>query len=237
MSESNSTPMKHRRAYEFRTKVEALYRSGMTAKEIAVDLGTSRVYVSRLLSKHGVTAKDGGAAVARKEKAVLAAKKKDVDAFQRFGCTFDELQAYKRTGVHVPYSAQKRSAKCRGIPWEISLPEWVSVWEASGKMHLRGKGAGKYVMSRPGDVGAYEVSNVTIKLGSENNSEATEQWIGKPKKAVTGVHLLYPNGPNPWMAKYKGKSLGVFKTAEAASSARNRFIEEDKRCKTNCAMP
>lgn len=236
MSDSNSTPMKHRRAHEFRTKVEALYRSGMTAKEIAADLGTSRVYVSRLLSKHGITAKDGGAAVARKEKAVLVAQKKDVDALHRFGCTFDELKAYKRTGVHVPYSAQRRSAERRGIPWAISLPDWVSVWEASGKMHLRGKGAGKYVMSRPGDVGAYEVSNVTIKLGSENNSEATAQWIGKPKKALVGVHLLYPNGPNPWMAKYKGKSLGVFKTAEEASYARNIFINEGRRCTTDCAM-
>lgn len=233
MNEPKSSPVKYGRAYEFRVKVAELYKSGLTAKQIADQLGSSRTYVSLVIRKNGLTGKDGGASLVQKKKRALAQMQKENDALEKFGCSLTELLSYKKLGLHALYSAQKRSAVRRGIQWKLSLSEWVFIWESSGKFHLRGKGSGKYVMSRHGDVGAYEASNVAIKLGTENSSEATKQWIGKPKKAFTGVHLLYPNAPNPWMAKYKERSIGVFKTAQNAAAARQLFIEKNKHCSSD----
>lgn len=70
------------------------------------------------------------------------------------------------------YNWQKQKAKKRGIAWEIEFSDWIDVWRSSGKMALRGRGAGKYVMARHGDVGPYSKANVAIKEWSANLGEA-----------------------------------------------------------------
>jgi hypothetical protein len=46
------------------------------------------------------------------------------------------------------------------------------IWQDSGHLHERGVHGGEWVMSRPGDIGAYEAGNVKIVHCETNNSEA-----------------------------------------------------------------
>lgn len=86
----------------------------------------------------------------------------------------------------------------------LSFDEWLSIWKTSGHLHERGKGAGKYVMSRINDLGHYELGNVCIKLHVDNIREGIALHYNRPItmpviRAVTkdhshiyyGVHFMY----------------------------------------------
>jgi hypothetical protein len=91
------------------------------------------------------------------------------------------------------YARQKAMAKIRNIEWDITFQEWYSVWEQSGKYAERGKGKGKYVMSRVNDIGAYKLGNVFIQLNTDNVSQASKgkkqpDWLIANRVAkITGV--------------------------------------------------
>lgn len=55
------------------------------------------------------------------------------------------------------------------------------IWQDSGHLHERGIRAGEWVMSRLGDVGAYEAGNVKIVRCETNNSEAA-RGLSKAKR-------------------------------------------------------
>lgn len=73
--------------------------------------------------------------------------------------------------VRRAYSTQRTSALERGVWWEFDLESWWAIWSASGKWEQRGRGRGKYVMARAGDVGPYSPSNVRICTVQENARE------------------------------------------------------------------
>ena len=85
------------------------------------------------------------------------------------------------------YKHQKNNANTRGIGFEISFDDWVSVWELSGHWADRGKGKNKYVMARHNDVGPYAIWNVSIKSQEENASEAN---VGDKNPAKRSGHLV-----------------------------------------------
>jgi len=62
-------------------------------------------------------------------------------------------------------------AKYRGIDFYLSFDEWNDIWQASGKWDVRGRGKGKYCMSRVNDTGAYAVGNVFIQLTTQNSGD------------------------------------------------------------------
>lgn len=68
------------------------------------------------------------------------------------------------------YHSQKRSAKRRGIAFQLTFDEWLAIWRASGHLAERGRTRGLYVMSRIADIGGYKVGNVMI-LSKERNSQ------------------------------------------------------------------
>ena len=72
---------------------------------------------------------------------------------------------------HRAFYIQRRDAIRRGIAFKLTYKEWISIWQKSGHLHERGNHKGQYVMSRPGDKGAYEVGNVRIITTGENTSE------------------------------------------------------------------
>jgi hypothetical protein len=74
------------------------------------------------------------------------------------------------------YFEQKQNARRRNIPFELSFYEWYKIWMDSGKWDQRGKGAGKYVMSRNNDIGPYAVGNVYINL-CEDNAQQTNKGV------------------------------------------------------------
>lgn len=71
------------------------------------------------------------------------------------------------------FTDQRAGAKKRGIPFLLIFEQWLGFWEAFNLdwRSLRGNGAGKYVMARPGDLGAYEISNIVPKRHEENTVE------------------------------------------------------------------
>lgn len=69
------------------------------------------------------------------------------------------------------FSIQKRAARKRGIPWELTFEEWWRIWEESGKWDERGNLGDQYCMCRTNDVGPYRVGNVRIDTMAGNSYE------------------------------------------------------------------
>lgn len=82
----------------------------------------------------------------------------------------DWFDPKKKTKDWAAFRDQRNAAKGRGIEWRLSFEEWIFIWEQSGKLHLRGRNSGCYVMARNGDQGAYEVGNVEIISHEENSA-------------------------------------------------------------------
>ena len=82
------------------------------------------------------------------------------------------------TKQHFGY--QRRSAKGRGIDFELTYEEWLDIWMSSGFAHLRGKGTGTYCMARHNDIGPYAVGNVSIITFEQNVIDGNKD-TAKPK--------------------------------------------------------
>jgi hypothetical protein len=67
---------------------------------------------------------------------------------------------------------QRHNAARRRIEWKFDYWTYRTWWEDSGVFHLRGKGTGKYVMSRVGDTGPYSIDNVYPNLYENNTRDA-----------------------------------------------------------------
>jgi len=80
--------------------------------------------------------------------------------------------------LKVAFQNQRRSAGKRGIGFHLTFEQWLDLWEKSGHLKERGRGAGKYVMSRKDDDGDYEIGNVFIQTHAQNVSDS---WKDKTK--------------------------------------------------------
>lgn len=166
-----------------------LYREGYTLQQIGEQFGVTRERVRQILSKYGdMSAKDGGkhaTAVAKKER---RARLLDGRCIAKHGCTREQLailieigrrmQAAGRGLYQTPVYAfrqQRQSAKNRGIGWDLTLWQWWSIWERSGKWENRGRGGTCYVMARHGDTGPYAAWNVDIIPTVKNVHEANNK--------------------------------------------------------------
>lgn len=201
----------------------SMYRQGVILADIGEKFGITRERVRQILSVLGIVGKDGGARArtAMKNRSAEQAKIARVQA--RWGVDYAlwlELRAAKITAA---YACHKKNAGQRAIPFLLTFPEWLSVWQASGKLHLRGKGIGKYCMSRLSDSGAYELGNVHVQPCQENSREAVKKWAGK-EKAERGVYCLYPGRELAWLAKCGKVSLGYFATEAEAAAARSKYM-------------
>ena len=87
-----------------------------------------------------------------------------------------EIKHYRRV-----WGTQKSNAKRRGIEFKLTYEQWIDWWLNTGHFEDRGLGKGKYVMSRIGDSGAYELGNIECKLHEENGREAG--YRSKPPKS------------------------------------------------------
>lgn len=187
------------------------YRAGETLQQIADTYGVSRERVRQLLDRMGVRAQEGGQAYRTKRKKKANSLKRERRFLRKYGMTREQFREVE-TNVdecggtpYLRFREQKGSAHTRGIEWNLTFGEWWSLWEASGQWSKRGRGKGRYVMSRPGDTGPYELGNVAIVQSQENNREFinrywTEVHSGKrelgpaqargPRGSRYGFHLL-----------------------------------------------
>lgn len=79
----------------------------------------------------------------------------DADAkwIKRYGFPYAVMREFQAQRLTHAWHAQRRTARLRGIEWKLDFKTWITIWQTSGKLHLRGRGNGKYVMSRVLDAG------------------------------------------------------------------------------------
>lgn len=203
--------------------IVSMYKNGMTMQSIGDEFGISRARVDQILKKMGL--QNG---LRAQEKIAIKEKKQQEKEFLHIeihGMPMEEFKEWCRKGVHHAYCSQRGSAKQRGIEWKMNFRQWLSIWLESGKLESRGKGIGKYVMSRKNDVGAYEPTNVFINLATENSREGFSRWYGKAKENK-GVFCIFPGHQRPWVAKYGNKIIGRYPTNRMAANARAAFLKE-----------
>jgi hypothetical protein len=204
-------------------KMASMYRQGLTLKKIGQHFGISRERVRQIIARDGLTAADGGARKVASAKLQDRKNKKDAKSIAKWGLGSDEMKLRRSDGTLTAFRSQKSAAAARAIEWTLTFPQWLGVWLDSGKLAERGRGKGKYVMSRVKDEGGYALGNVHIQLSTENNADAVAIWDGKVK-VNRGVHYIYPGLSKPWVVKVCHKQVGAFATEEDAIAARLAYI-------------
>jgi hypothetical protein len=67
------------------------------------------------------------------------------------------------------YDQHKYRAERRGIPFELTFKQWLTIWQDSGHLRERGHRQGQYVMARFFGGGSYKIGNVRIIPAEDNN--------------------------------------------------------------------
>ena len=178
-----SGPLRRNRAPAERTEaMAALYRSGKTFREIGDEYSLTRERVRQLLAKAGITSADGGRSVlkARRDAESRQARRQarsDAYWVKTVGMTRKELLDIP-AGMRKAYSNQRGHAINRGIPWELTLAEWLEIWKRSRKWSRRGRSAEAYVMCRIRYSEPFAPNNVcicTLRKSSRFGKLLTEQ--------------------------------------------------------------
>lgn len=69
------------------------------------------------------------------------------------------------------YWTHKYNAIGRDLKMELTFEQWYDIWLQSGHWEQRGRGKGKYCMSRIGDKGNYSLGNVFIQSIEQNSKD------------------------------------------------------------------
>lgn len=155
-------------------QMKRLFLRGETLHEIGQKYGVSRERVRQILSRFGVTGKDGGAKKRGEDNKDRRLQERQYSCMERWGCTLEQweyLRGFDKDYYATPigqYAVQKYNAKKRGIEFTLTLWEWWEIWRDSGRYKKRGRCDGEYVMARFLDKGAYDRLNVYITTCNEN---------------------------------------------------------------------
>lgn len=84
--------------------------------------------------------------------------------------------------IKKAYKSQKESAAKRGIEWQFTVEEWTAWW--GDDFALRGRGRGRLVMARHGDIGPYHPDNV-FKCLFEENARMVDRSKSNHKRSMT----------------------------------------------------
>lgn len=170
-------------------EIVRLFCLGRHTVELGALFGLSGSRVAQVIKDAGVSKWDGGRHVAATLRAPLLRAREDArraasrratrerECQRLLGCDYETALRLNRGKslyrldyeLAGQFRAQRDRARQRGIGWELTFPEWIGVWEASGKIEQRGRShKDSYVMARKGDVGPYSIANVYITTLSQN---------------------------------------------------------------------
>jgi len=145
--------------------------------------------------------------------------------------------------LKIAYNSQVQTSKLRGVEWGFTFDTWLSWWEATGKLHLRGKKKGCYQMCRFGDVGPYTPENVYCDTVSANSAIPTkgkkrpESAIAKLRAALIGVPKTLEHRRNhafSQLGKKYSTPAGIFYTSRECEEATGvKAATVMWRCKNN----
>jgi len=86
-----------------------------------------------------------------------------------------EYSEENKTTPKRRFTEHKSNAKRDGKEFLLTFAEWWAIWEP----HWEGRGNGRLVMCRTGDVGPYAVGNVRIDTQANNSKERHSGKIDK----------------------------------------------------------
>lgn len=214
-----SGPRQPKPVSEPHLQAASMFRQGLTLAKIGQQFGVTRERIRQILAKQGIRAVEGGCSIRTQEKRARKSDDAEARSQLKYGLSKAQVAEYRKQGLVFAYRNQCRSASSRGIEFSLSFKQWILIWEASGKLDLRGRGIGKYVMSRIRDDGGYEIGNVHIQLATQNSREAVQKWRGKTK-VNRGVFHSYPGLERGYRADANGKTIGYFASEQEAVAAR-----------------
>jgi predicted DNA-binding protein YlxM (UPF0122 family) len=203
----NSEKIRGNEVIQFKPKSHILFcvsahQSGMTFQEIADIFSVSRQAVEQIILGSGYEIREniGGNKVQSfldgVERIKLRNEHQEKVAQLKWGCSHNQVNEVKAKGggntsfknsAICKFKQQRASAQMRRIGWELSLWDWWTIWQESGKYEQRGRGNG-YCMARFGDTGPYSKSNVYITTSKQNSSD---QYISGKDRA--GKKVSFPN--------------------------------------------
>lgn len=205
-------------------RMATMYRQGLTLEKIGAEFNVTRERVRQVITKCGAArSRLDMLAVFKESKAAQNQARIAARIMEAWGVDRELHHELRANGTIRAFEQQKQSSSNRGITWALSFAQWYAIWQASGKLHLRGRGKGRYCMSRIRDEGGYVLGNVHVQLSTDNSAEAVKKWAGK-SKVHTGVYCLYAGREMAWLAQVGRCRLGFFPSIEAATAAREAFI-------------
>lgn len=159
------------------------YVTGSTLKEIGEYFSLTRERVRQILKANfGISKQHGGASLRHRRKMEAKELIRNNTYISQYGVAlaeYIEINTNLDTAGRRPirrFTEQKRNAIKRNVPWLMTFSEWWNVWSNSGRWPDRGRKRGGYVMARYGDLGSYEVGNVKIIEGTENQREYISRY-------------------------------------------------------------
>lgn len=155
-----------------------LYISGCTLQQIGECFSLTRNSVWLVVNKkHGLKRYDGGKSAVTAQRTTRQNIAREAKSQARWGCSHSDYVALRDhpSKPVTAYRYQERTARDRGVEFNLKLIDWWGIWQGSGHWHQRGRGPG-YCMCRIGDVGPYAVGNVYIATGSQN---IKDYWADK----------------------------------------------------------
>ena len=120
-----------------------LFRSGETLREVGDHYNISRERARQILARNGLSGKDGGGAIKAaktKEERAVRLEASRAKRVEKFGVSWDEYTLIKK---HIGsenierfntlrHHATKGVGNYRKTVFEISLADYVDIWESSG---------------------------------------------------------------------------------------------------------
>ena len=181
------------------------YRKGETLAGIGQSFGVSAERVRKIVKRFGLDKRNAGLAVRNSRSAPK--QEKAPASLRVYGCSAPELHSVPVEQRRAFLQQRTNVKRAASTTWELSLPQWVSVWTCSQKWEQRGQGPSKYGLSRINTSGPYSVDNVQIATNHESAMR------GRDMKSAARRHELLRSARNEnWireMARILKKSAGL----------------------------
>lgn len=122
------------------------------------------------------------------------------------------------------FKQQRNQARQRGIAWELSFEEWMSIWIDSGRWEQRGNRSGGFVMGRYGDVGPYSAANVEIIPHEQNIADGSRKNAGRGR----GWTYVATARRRPYQVVLAHRYVGSYATQAEAEAAHRLAVEKHR---------
>ena len=216
-----------------REKIIALFKDGISLRNIAMRFGITYERVRQILRKAGVSPEEGGGKKIIALKRMAKEEARDRRYVAKWGCTFDDFKKIAKYGreamrndvggsLRMPTTAfaeQRRNAKQQGVEWDPNFKfyDWWRLWHLSGRWTERRQGL--YGMVRIDTKKPISKGNVMIDIISRpvriKDGRDKVVYVRETKKGSVYIAVAI-DGP-------KRTHLGSFSSREAAYAALSRF--------------